>query len=168
VRKAITNGRITVLADGTIDPDAARAEWHRSTDPARNAVRTDGAHCAHPSAGIETDADARDAVQLIRRVLVEEGAAVSGAILDFNQVRTAETIIKARERQFNMDLKAGRLLDADTVEREWGEQWRKVRAELMSVPSLLRQLIGHLSAADVQVIDRVIRDRLTDLASELG
>ena len=35
VRKAIATGRITTLADGTIDPDRADFEWGAQTDPAK-------------------------------------------------------------------------------------------------------------------------------------
>ena len=35
VRKAIANGRITTLLDGTIDPARADSEWGAQTDPAK-------------------------------------------------------------------------------------------------------------------------------------
>ena len=35
VRKAIATGRITTLADGTIDPARADSEWGAQTDPAK-------------------------------------------------------------------------------------------------------------------------------------
>ena len=36
VRKAISAGRITPEADGTVDPDRADAEWARNTEAPRN------------------------------------------------------------------------------------------------------------------------------------
>ncbi len=99
VRKAIKAGRITLSADGKIDPGSALEQWERGTDPARTHVRTDKRPTK--SAAVRTEQDAADAITLIRRILAEEGADSSGEI-DFGMARIAETNLKARERELKV------------------------------------------------------------------
>ncbi|CAN0342174.1 unnamed protein product, partial [Phaeothamnion confervicola] len=73
----------------------SRKRWARSTDPVRAKVRTE-ARTTPPT--VRTEQDAVDAITLIRRVLTEEGAD-STSTIDFGMARTAETILKARERE---------------------------------------------------------------------
>lgn len=48
VRKAVEAGRIKRAADGRFDPEACRAAWHRTTDPARSKLRTSADHATGP------------------------------------------------------------------------------------------------------------------------
>src|SRR4051812_19830708 len=106
IRKAIKSGRIKELPDGTIDIEDARANWSARTDPARSKVRTeprteDDEVRIPPPPPVRTQADAEEAISLIKRVLMEEGVPSEGPV-DFDQARTAETILKARERELKM------------------------------------------------------------------
>lgn len=56
------------------------------------------------------------------------------------------------------------LIEAADVVRAWSEVLRKVRAQVLAVPSRLRTSLPHLTAADVAVMDREIRDTLEGLA----
>lgn len=58
----------------------------------------------------------------------------------------------------------GDLVAAAEVMREWGGVLRKVRAAMLAVSSRLRSALPHLTAADAAIIDREIRDSLTELA----
>lgn len=58
----------------------------------------------------------------------------------------------------------GDLVEASDVVREWAEVLRKVRAQVLAVPSRLRSSLPHLTAADVAIMDREIRDTLEGLA----
>jgi phage terminase Nu1 subunit (DNA packaging protein) len=58
----------------------------------------------------------------------------------------------------------GELLDADTVARQWSDVLRRVRAGVMAVPSRVRAQLPRLTAQDIEVIDRELRDALTVLA----
>lgn len=59
----------------------------------------------------------------------------------------------------------GKLVEAAAVTREWAEVLRKVRAQVLAVPSRIRSSLPHLTAADVAVMDREIRDTLEGLAN---
>lgn len=56
------------------------------------------------------------------------------------------------------------LVPAAEVEREWSGVLREVRAGILAVPSRLRQVLPHLSAADVEAIDAELRRVLEELA----
>ncbi len=81
---------------------------------------------------------------------------------------TAERARLAREQADTVALKraalTGALIPAADVERRWRQVLASVRTRLMGVPSRVRQHLPHLALNDVQVLDRELRDALTELA----
>jgi phage terminase Nu1 subunit (DNA packaging protein) len=75
---------------------------------------------------------------------------------------------EARARAVLMSLKArklsGSLVDAEQVRNTWLSAMATVRAALLAVPSRLRQVAPHLSAADIASVDEEIRSALEGLA----
>lgn len=132
VRKAIKAGRITLSADGKIDPGSALEQWERGTDPARTHVRTDKRPTK--SAAVRTEQDAADAITLIRRILVEEGADSTGQI-DFGMARIAETILKARERELKMAQRRKELVPLDRVRDHVSRAFIGYRQAMQRLPS---------------------------------
>ena len=130
VRKAAKAGRIKKLDDGTYDLEAASAAWGRSTDPATSKVRT-VREPANPVV-VSTEDDAREAVSLIARVLREEGGAPIG-VLGFDDARTAETILKARERAPKIEAKQKRLIPADQVATYVGRCFVEYRQAMVTI-----------------------------------
>ena len=61
----------------------------------------------------------------------------------------------------------GRLLDAVEVERQWADALRRVRAELLAVPSRFAARVG-LSAVDAAALDAEIRAALESIADDPG
>ena len=82
----------------------------------------------------------------------------------FYEARRRKELALARLRELEVALKEGSSLDAGAVGRRWGDVLRRVRAGVMAVPSRVRARLPHLTAADVEVIDRELRDALTALA----
>lgn len=82
---------------------------------------------------------------------------------------TTERARLAKEQADAMALKnaekRGELVSAASVASGWSDTLRGVRARLMALPSRLRASLPHLSAADVALIDREIRNTLTELAN---
>jgi hypothetical protein len=105
VRKAKKEGRVRTLPDGTIDPEQAKKAWLANTDPARTRVRTQPEVRTKVRSQVRTEAEASAAVGLIRNVLRAEGHAGADGAIDYADARTADTILKAHER----DLKMARL-----------------------------------------------------------
>ncbi|MGF6859660.1 phage terminase Nu1 subunit (DNA packaging protein) [Rhodobacteraceae bacterium MBR-64] len=62
----------------------------------------------------------------------------------------------------------GEMVKADDVAREWADVLRALRSRLLAVPSRVRQSLGHLAPADVDVIDREIRNTLQQIGQANG
>lgn len=60
------------------------------------------------------------------------------------------------------------LVPAADVERAWGGVCANVRSRMLAVTSFLPSDLPHLTRHDLDVIDRAIRDALTELAEEKG
>ncbi|WP_289153124.1 DNA packaging protein [uncultured Salipiger sp.] len=56
------------------------------------------------------------------------------------------------------------LVDASEVEHRWADVLRKVRARILSAPPRLRQVLN-LDAESAEVIDRELRDALSELGN---
>jgi phage terminase Nu1 subunit (DNA packaging protein) len=59
----------------------------------------------------------------------------------------------------------GELLDAAEVEQQWAGVLRTVRAGMLAVPSRIGARLPHLTALDLDEIDREVRAALTEVAS---
>jgi hypothetical protein len=82
------------------------------------------------------------------------------------EARRRKQVALADLRELEVAKLRGQLVDADAVVREWTEGLRRIRSVVLAVPSRVRQLVPHLSAADVELLDRELRDALTSLADE--
>ncbi len=60
------------------------------------------------------------------------------------------------------------LVPAVEVERAWADALRGLRSRLLAVPSRVRAAQGHLTAADIEALDREIRATLTELGTDAG
>ena len=76
----------------------------------------------------------------------------------------------AREQADSLEMKnaaaRGELLRAADVEAEWSDILRMVRSGLLALPSRIQQRLGHLTAHDLAVMDREIRDTLEELSDD--
>ena len=104
--------QIPQLGDGTFDVEAVRKALETNLDPARKAGQKPVHETVHRSPvgertlpvngpAVRTPGDAAEAVALIAQILREEGVEADGAV-DYNAARTAETILKARERHLKI------------------------------------------------------------------
>ncbi|MCD1642468.1 hypothetical protein [Aurantimonas coralicida] len=110
----------------------------------------------------------RESVQLHTAHLREVAAARGGeaAILDLTQERARLAREQADGHSLKNQIARGEYVDADEVARAWADVLRGVRAAMLAVPSRVRGRNPALTAADVQTIDREIRDALEALADE--
>jgi hypothetical protein len=160
VRKAIKARRIDVLDDGTIDVDAGRLRWARTTDPARSKVRiapksTQDAARGGAQASVTTEDDARDAVSLVRRVLREEGADGDGTI-DFDKARIAETILKSHERELKMAQRRKELVPLASVKGHVERAFIGLRQAIQRLPSRHVASIAAEIGCDPSLLDAAL------------
>jgi phage terminase Nu1 subunit (DNA packaging protein) len=79
------------------------------------------------------------------------------------KTRTAEA--QAEKLETANAVARGELIPAAQIEREWAAVLRDVRAAMLALPSRLQQRLSHLSAHDLSVLDREIRDALMEVAN---
>jgi hypothetical protein len=93
VQKACRSGKIRVLDDGTIDPDAADAAWNAAAEARRAAGRSpaDPTRVVLPAESLGT------AQETARAVLAEHGAP-AGEVLRLVDVRLAAELLRVQQR----------------------------------------------------------------------
>ena len=143
VRKAAKAKRIPQLADGSFDLDACRSAWQRSTDPARvracepaNLACEPGSQVRTPEVrtpAVRSEADAAAAIALIRRVLMAEGATVDE--IGFAAARTADTILKAYERDLKLAERRKELVPISKVKAHVEKSYIGYRKAMQRMPS---------------------------------
>lgn len=127
VRKAIKAGRIKLLRDNTIDAEKALVQWERSTDPARTKVRTK-AKSSTKEAAAQLEPDEVGASDLLKRI------AGTGSI-DFGMARTADAILKARERELKMAERRKELVPLAKVREHVSKAFISFRQVVQRLPS---------------------------------
>ncbi len=134
IRKARNTGRIQPLADGSYDADAALQALSRNGDPARTKVR-EPANLVRTEvrSPVRTEADAAAAVAVIRRVLEPEGAVVDE--IRFPAARTADTILKAYQRDLAMAQKRKELVPLIKVMAHVDKAFIGYRQAIQRLPS---------------------------------
>ncbi|WP_345822420.1 hypothetical protein ABC766_12975 [Methylobacterium fujisawaense] len=175
VRKAVKAGRINRLADGTVDPVAARAAWEAGTDPARTKVRTQARTTPEVRTSgsqrpvpVRTEDEARAAVTLIARILAEEGIADDGRGIDFSKARTAELILKARQRDLDQAEQSRRLVDRAAAEKLFFDTARNLRDAWLSWPARVAIEMADELKVDARVLTQILVAHIHKHLTELG
>jgi phage terminase Nu1 subunit (DNA packaging protein) len=88
------------------------------------------------------------------------------AVLNYPTARALRETFLARMAKLEFLAKSGRLLDADEVQATWTAYLSDCRKRLLTVASRCGSRLSHLSRAEVDIIDREIRDALIELAGE--
>ena len=156
VRKAIATGRITALADGTIDPARADAEWAANTTsadapaPARVA-RPARARAAGPST--------------LEDPLSAPSSAPAGN--SYAQARTANEVLKAQHHKLRIAQLRGELIDR---QQAVGQVFALARAERDAwlnwparISSMLAAELGIDPHAMHVALEREVRQHLSEL-----
>ncbi|WP_082490368.1 hypothetical protein [Methylobacterium sp. Leaf91] len=171
VRKAVSSNRISRLPNGNIDPVAAREAWGSTTDPVRTRVRTNEkvrTGGTHQSAEVRTAADAREAVTLIARVLAEEGMRDDGKGIDFGKTRTAELILKARQRDLDQSEQSGRLVDREAAEKLFFDTARDFRDAWLAWPARVAVEMADELKIDPRALTTILNAHVKQHLQEIG
>lgn len=158
--------------DGSFDEVAARAAYLANADPKQRkplAPMADNTEALTSApATVDTLDEARDALSLIRRVLAEEGRGMAGAPT-YDDVRTAETILKARERAQAIAIADGEYIRKAPTFRQVEEGFAAIRKELQALPARYGAQIAAECGCDVGILDaalsKVIREFLDTLSA---
>ena len=106
VKKAIDTGRITALPDGTIDPDAADAQWAQNTLQPRRAAAPENARTtkARPASATAEATPQRD-------VADASTAPMSAGGTSLLQARTVNEVLKAKLNNLELAHRKKELVD---------------------------------------------------------
>ena len=141
---ALVKRGLPVRADGRIDL-ADALTWLKA-----NGERQIG----FPDRGVSKVLDADNSVP------------ADGAALPYAEARALRETYQARLARLDYEAKAGRLLAAEVVEREWAAILGGVRARMLAVASRCGGRLPHLTAHDIAEIDREVRAALSELGGD--
>lgn len=175
VGKAISTGRISLEADGTIDPTKADRQWATQTDPAKQRgpnAQAMGAATAAGTARAATKPVPRAALEAVSDTLREAGAepdpTAGGGEVSFLRARMANEVIKAQTAKVKLAKMKGELVDRSRAtavvfdlarrERDAWQNWpprvaANMAAELRVEPHQMEQ-----------ILDKYLRKHLADMA----
>lgn len=159
VRKAIEKGRITALADGTIDPARADAEWAASTRPpdelrAQRPTRPARAAAAHATA-------------------LEDMAGVAPASTPsggntYAQARTANEVLKAQHHKLRIAQLKGELIDRSQVMAQVFALARAERDAWLNWPARISSMLAAELGIDPHTMHVALEREVRQHLSELG
>ena len=111
VKKAIDTGRITPLADGTIDPEAADAQWAQNTLQPRKAAVPEAASAPEARAEAPRSAPPPRQPPPARETADANVPPLSTGGTSLLQARTVNEVLKARLKQVELAEKKEELVD---------------------------------------------------------
>ncbi|WIY52450.1 elements of external origin [Devosia sp. YIM 151766] len=183
MRKAIASGRISVEADGTIDPVRADAQWAAQTDPARQrGVHSQelGNETAAATASAKAQAVTRpvpnaaiDAVNETMRDHAADGGEVppepgDGGQVSFVRARMANEVLKAQTARVRLQKMKGELVDRSKATAAVFDLARRERDAWLNWPpriaANMAAELGIEAHAMEQVLDKYLRQHLSELA----
>jgi phage terminase Nu1 subunit (DNA packaging protein) len=149
---ALIKRGLPVLADGKINL-AQASKWMRSNCESSVKFSDRGVNRLLESDGAPEPAES---------TALDDDAAV----LDYPTARALRETYLARMARLEFLAKSGKLLDADEVESTWRGYLTDCRKRLLCVASRCGARLSHLSRAEVDIIDREVRDALQELSGE--
>ena len=177
IRKAIATGRITTLADGTIDPTRAVSEWGAQTDPAKqrgqHVKQMEADTAAATARAAATKPVPQAAIRAVADTLRDAGTdpgspEATGGEVSFLRARMADEVLKAQTAKVRLENTRAELMDrpkkaaVKQVERtahstSWTAQLREKTASSAELHSMALQLRFELIAVGVK---QIINDRI--------
>lgn len=176
VGKAIASGRITLEADGSIDPVKADRQWDAQTDPAKQRgvhARALGSATAASTAraSAATKPVPRAAIESMSDTLREAGADPdpgAGGEVSFLRARMANEVIKAQTAKVRLQKMKGELVDRARTTALVFDLARRERDAWQNWPPRVAANMAAELGVDPhemeQVLDRYLRKHLADLA----
>jgi len=111
VHKAIRSGRINALADGTIDPDQADAQWERNTSSPKTGTQRPTVKVKVPEVDGEGSGDRGGAGAATNTGSGGAGGAGGAGGTSLLQARTVNEVVKAQTNKVRLARLKGELID---------------------------------------------------------
>jgi len=168
VAKAIKSGRITIGADGKIDPALADAQWSANTDETKplNSVSGNPQHRrptgAPPTPGAGTDPEPRS--EPMQAVGGDDLPKVKGT--GYTQARAVREGYEARLKKLEFEEKSGKLVNADEVRVAAFNAARKVRDAFFSIPDRIAPILA--GTDDAKEVHRLLTEEIRIVCTNLS
>jgi hypothetical protein len=175
VGKAIATGRISLEADGTINPANADRQWDAQTDPAKQRgpnAQAMGAATAAGTARAATKPVPRSAIDSVSDTLREAGAdpepTAGGGEVSFLRARMANEVLKAQTAKVKLAKMKGELVDRARTTAVVFDLARRERDAWQNWPPRVAANMAAELGVDPhkmeQILDKYLRKHLADMA----
>jgi len=172
VQKALASGRITLGADGRIDPDVADRQWAASTDLSkpRNSVTGAPGSRSRPSAARRQTAATPEVAPATPHVAGSEGGVVAATgervAASYRESLAAREAYRARLAKLDFEERTGKLVSADEVRAVTFRVARATRDQIMGVPARLAPIVA--AATEPLEVQRLLEEALRDVCAEIS
>ena len=174
VGKAISSGRISLEADGSIDPVTADRQWDAQTDPAKqrgvHAQALGTRTAASTARAAATKPVPKAAIDAVNATLGDSGDAASGSggEVSFLRARMANEVLKAQTARVRLEKMKGELVDRARATNAVFDLARRERdAWLNWPPRVAANMAAELGVdphALEQLLDQYLRAHLAEMA----
>ena len=158
VRRAIKHGKLSLSADGQLDPALVSTDWRppsRGADKGADKVRTRRpVRTAPPLSAPQLE---ESAARLVER----------HGVLPIGEALALKETYLARLRQLEYDTKVGKVALIEDIAEAVGEQLAIVRRRLLAIPSNVAPVVARLSSpGEVQAaIMKAVTEALEELSA---
>lgn len=156
MRKAITAGRITPEADGTLDPERTDREWARNTEAPRSGSQAKAIKVAVPEAGTQSGESAGSM----------SGSAGGGTSL--LQARTVNEVVKAQTNKVRLARLKGELIDRSQAIAHVFKLARSERDAWLNWPARVSAQMAAKLAVDPHTMHVALEAAVREHLQELG
>ena len=163
VHKAIRSGRINALADGTIDPDQADAQWERNTGSPKTGTQRPPVKVKVP----EVDGDGGGAGAATNSGTGGGGAGGAGGT-SLLQARTVNEVVKAQTNKVRLARLKGELIDRPQAIAHVFKLARSERDAWLNWPARVSAQLAAKLELDAHTMHVALENAVREHLQELG
>lgn len=165
VHKAIRSGRINALADGTIDPDQADAQWARNTSAPKTGTQRLTVKVKVPEVDGDGGGDRGGAGTAINTGSGGAGGAGGTSLL---QARTVNEVVKAQTNKVRLARLKGELIDRPQAIAHVFKLARSERDAWLNWPARVSAQMAAKLELDAHTMHVVLENAVREHLQELG
>ena len=167
VHKAIRSGRINALADGTIDPDQADAQWERNTSAPKTGTQRPTVKVKVPEVDGEGGGDRVGASAATNTGSGGGGAGGAGGT-SLLQARTVNEVVKAQTNKVRLARLKGELIDRPQAIAHVFKLARSERDAWLNWPARVSAQMAAKLELDAHTMHVALENAVREHLQELG
>ena len=167
VHKAIRSGRINALADGTIDPDQADAQWERNTSSPKTGTQRPTVKVKVPELDGDGGGERNGAGAAINSSSGGGGAGGAGGT-SLLQARTVNEVVKAQTNKVRLARLKGELIDRPQAIAHVFKLARSERDAWLNWPARVSAQMAAKLELDAHTMHVALENAVREHLQELG